>query len=94
MKKTVLIPLVFGLILLGVGIAQSHSSLINFITIHNSGTIRNPHNNETSPEVTQPQQTSTTTKLDMIGFLIILASLGFFTAAYLNNRSPIVRRNQ
>ena len=86
MRKAVMIPLCVGLILLVVGIAQSYPSLAN-ITIHSSGTIRNPYNNESNLEVAQQQHASSTTQLDIIGFLTIIASLGFFTVAYLNNRN-------
>lgn len=87
MRKAVLIPLALGIIFLIIGIAQSYSSLTYGVSILCTGTVRNPYNNETSHEETQPKQTIPTTQLNIIGLLIILASLGFFTVAYFNNRN-------
>jgi len=86
MKKAVLIPLAFGLILLVVGVAQSYASIRSSFSISCSGRIRGPPNDESNFEERQPQQSSL--QLDVIGFLTIIASLGFFTLAYLNNRNP------
>jgi uncharacterized membrane protein HdeD (DUF308 family) len=80
MKKTVLIPLVFGFIFLIGGAIKSYSTFQNSKTIRCTGTIAHP-------EDTQPQQTGSTTQLDIIGLLTIVASLGFFTLTYLNNRN-------
>jgi len=88
MRKAVLIPLALGFILLIVGIVKSYSSLGNTrgIVISSSGTIAS--NGESNYEPVQPQQASSTSQLDIIGFLTIIASLGFFTLAYMNNRNP------
>lgn len=88
MRKAVLIPLAIGLILLAVGVVQAYSSLQKspFLTIPTHGFIRNPE--EPQPQQTsKPQQTSPTTQLDILGFLIIIASLEFLTIAYINNRN-------
>jgi len=84
MRKMVLIPLVIGFLLLIVGVVQSYSFAQRTLstTIRNSGTIA-PYTEET-----QPQQTTSTTQLDIIGFSVILVSIGFFTVAYLNKRKP------
>lgn len=88
LKKAVLVPLALGFILLVVGFVQSYSSLKGTasIMITSSGIIVSNH--ESNPEETQPQQTSSTTQLDILGFLIILVSIGFFTLAYFNKRKP------
>jgi hypothetical protein len=87
MRKMVLIPVAIGLILLSVGVVQSYSSVQRTLisrTISCSGTIA-PYSGEP-----QPQQTTSTTQLDIVGFLVILASIGFFTVAYLNRRNAEV----
>ena len=82
MRKAVLIPLAIGLILLAVGVVQAYSSLKEpYGVIHTTGRIAS------NPEEPQPQQTSPTTQLDIIGFVIIFAGLGFLTIAHLNNRN-------
>ena len=87
MRKAVLIPLVLGLIFLAIGVTRSYSCMKGTgPVIHNFGRVR-PFNETGDPEETQPQQTNSTTQLDIIGFLIILASLAFFTVAYFNNRN-------
>jgi divalent metal cation (Fe/Co/Zn/Cd) transporter len=87
MRKMVLIPLVFGFILLIVGVVQSYSSIqrtLDHAIIHSTGWVGS------DTEKPQPQQTTPTTQLDIIGFLVILVSIGFFTVAYLNRRNSEV----
>ena len=82
-KRSVFVLCVLGFTSLIVGSVlafQPFREIISgSITISNSGTIRNPN------EV-QPQGTSSATTLDIIGYLVIFCSIGFFAVAFLRNR--------
>ena len=88
MRKTIILLLIFGFTSLIIGsilaIPPLRASIIHEVTIPNSGTIVQPDNAE--PQ--EPQEPTSTTTLDKIGYLTVLASIGFFATAFLRNRKP------
>jgi len=82
-RRSVFVLCVLGFASLIVGSALALRPFQEIIsgstTISTSGTIRDPN------EV-QPQETSSATTLDIIGYLVIFCSMGFFAVAFLRNR--------
>jgi len=90
MKKAVLILFVCGLGFLIVGSVLAIPSIRGKLptwTITSTGTIACPDEwSSQAAKTPLPQQTSDHTNLDKIGYLTILASIGFFTAGLVINR--------
>ena len=83
MKRSVLILCVLGFTSLIVGSALAirpvREAISGSVMISTFGTIWDPRNVE-------PQGASSATTLDIIGYLVIFCSMGFFAVAFLRNR--------
>jgi hypothetical protein len=90
MKESALILCILGFASLVVGSVLAVPSIRNrlpTVTITSTGTIAHPDESSSqAEEATLPQQASDQTNLDKIGYLTILASIGFFTAGLAINR--------
>jgi UPF0716 family protein affecting phage T7 exclusion len=88
MRKSTILLLIFGFISLVIGsilaIPPLRASITHGIVITSTGIIGYPDSAE--PQV--PQGPTSATTLDKIGYLTVLASIGFFTTAFLHNRKP------
>jgi len=83
MRRSVLILCVLGFVSLIVGSALAirpvREAISGSTIISTSGTIVNP-------DEVQPQEASSATTLDVIGYLVIFCSMGFFAVAFLRNK--------
>ena len=85
MRRSIIFLFILGFTFLIVGsilaIRPLRASIIHGKTIRSYGTVVHPDNAE-------PQESTSATTLDIIGYLTVLASIGFFAIAFLGNRKP------
>ena len=85
MRRSIILLYVLGFTFLIVGsllaIRPLRKSIIPPKIIHSSGRIASSDNED-------PQEATSATNLDIIGYLAVLASIGFFAIAFLRNRKP------
>jgi hypothetical protein len=88
MRKSIIFLCILGFTSLIIGsvlaIPPLRERISPTLSIPCSGTIANPDNAE--PQ--EPQELASTTTLDKVGYITVLASIGFFATAFLRNRKP------